>query len=73
MTPAAIVAGAAIIAAAIAFTSHWSMQPVSGRVGALLLNRWTGEVVWCDFTATTTPSYLDCPPTDEWISVTPKQ
>jgi hypothetical protein len=70
--PAAIVIAALIIGASIALTSHWSMQPVSGRVSALLLNRWTGEVVWCGFTATTTPSYLDCRP-GEWVSVPPKQ
>jgi hypothetical protein len=70
--PASIIAGAVIIAAAIGLTSHWSAQPVGGRVDALLLNRWTGEVVWCGFTATTTPSYLDCRP-GEWVSVPPKQ
>jgi hypothetical protein len=70
--PAAIVVGAVIIAAAITFTSHWSLQPVSGRVGAMRLNRWTGEVVWCGFTASTTPSYFDCR-ADEWVAVTPKQ
>jgi hypothetical protein len=69
--PAAIVAGAVIIAAAIALTSHWSVQPVSSRIGALRLNRWTGEVVLCGFTVTTTPSYLDCRP-DDWVSVPQK-
>jgi hypothetical protein len=70
--PAAIVVGAVIVAAAIALTSHWSVQPVSGRVGGLLLNRWTGEVVLCTIPATTTPSYLDCRP-DDWVSVPQKQ
>lgn len=72
MNALAILAGALLIAAAIALTSHWSIEPVSGRVGALRLNRWTGEVVWCGFTAVTTPSYLDCRP-DDWVSVPPKQ
>lgn len=58
--PAAILAGALFIAAAIALTSHWSVEPVSGRVGAFRLNRWTGDVVWCGFTGNATPSYLDC-------------
>jgi hypothetical protein len=32
-----------------------------GRVGVLRLNRWTGEVVWCDTsTSTTTPIVMDC-------------
>jgi hypothetical protein len=63
---------AIIVAATIALTSHWSIQPVSGRVGAMRLNRWTGEVVWCGFTSTTTvPSYLNCSPTDDWQPATP--
>jgi hypothetical protein len=70
--PAAIVVGAVIIAGAIVLTSHWSVQPVSGRVGALRLNNWTGEVTWCAFTTTAAPSDLDCR-ADEWVSVTPKQ
>jgi hypothetical protein len=70
--PVAIVVGAAMIAASIAFTSHWSVQPVSGRVGTLRLNNWAGEVAWCAFTITAAPSDLDCRP-DEWVSVMPKQ
>jgi hypothetical protein len=70
--PAAIVLGAVIIALAIAFSSHWSVQTISGRPGVIRLNRWTGEVVWCGFTANATPSYFDCQP-DDWVSVPPKQ
>ena len=69
--PVAIVVGAVIIAAAVALTSHWSIEPVSGRVGAFRLNRWTGDVVWCGFTGNAIPSYLDCR-AEDWQAVGPK-
>jgi hypothetical protein len=67
---AAIIAGGLVIAAAIALTSHWSVQTISGRPGAIRLNRWTGEVVWCGFTANVPPSYFTCQP-DDWVDVPP--
>jgi hypothetical protein len=54
------------------FRSHWSVQQVSGRVGALHLNNWTGEIVWCAFSANAPPSNLDCR-ADEWAAFPPKQ
>jgi hypothetical protein len=65
---AAIIVGSLAIAAAVALTSHWSVQTISGRPGAIRLNRWTGEVVWCGFTANAPPGYFECQP-DDWVSV----
>ena len=50
----AILLSAIIVSVTIALTSHWSSHPVSGRVVALRLNRWTGEGAWCGFTTLTT-------------------
>jgi hypothetical protein len=41
--PAAIVVAGGLIAAAIAFTSHWTVTGNGG--GVVRLNRWTGDVV----------------------------
>jgi hypothetical protein len=71
--PVAILLAALIVAGALIFISHWSVQPVSGRVGTVRLNGWTGDVVWCGFTGTSTPSYLDCRVDDEWAPVPSKQ
>ncbi len=39
---------ALIVAGAVAITSHWTLVPLgNGRIGALRLNRWTGEIVLC--------------------------
>ena len=67
-SPVSILLGAAIVAAAIALTSHWSVQPIYGRVGAVRLNHWSGEVAWCAVPNSSPPNYLDCHP-GEWVSV----
>lgn len=41
-TPAAIVLGAALIAAAILISNHWAVMP-----GMVLLDRWTGHLILC--------------------------
>jgi hypothetical protein len=45
--PAAIIAGALIIAAAIVFSARWSIVPATVHNGVYRLDRWTGSVVWC--------------------------
>jgi hypothetical protein len=42
----AIIVAAVIIAAAILFVFRWQTAPI-GSYGAILLDRWTGEVVVC--------------------------
>lgn len=56
--PVAIVVAAALIAAAIALTAHWSITGNGG--GALRLNRWTGDVIWCGTASFEAPAVLDC-------------
>jgi hypothetical protein len=56
--PAAIVLAGGLIAAAILLTSHWSVTGFGG--GTVLLNRWTGEVVWCSISTPHTPAAFDC-------------
>ncbi|MDB5616612.1 hypothetical protein [Tardiphaga sp.] len=55
--PTEILADALIIGASIALTSRWSVSGLGG--GTVLLNRWTGEVVWCA-QADTTPGRFNC-------------
>jgi len=45
--PIAIVAGAAVIAAAILVTNHWQLVPTRESLVALRLNRWTGLIEVC--------------------------
>jgi hypothetical protein len=47
--PIAIVAGAAMIAAAILVTNHWQIVRTQESLVALRLNRWTGLVEVCMF------------------------
>jgi hypothetical protein len=64
--PAAILAGAIIIGAAILFSAHWSLVvgPTVGTVptgeypreGIYRLDRWTGSVAWCGTTGLPTPN-----------------
>jgi hypothetical protein len=47
-TPAAIIAGAIVIALAILITNHWQFAISSSGYGvALRLNRWTGAISVC--------------------------
>ena len=46
-TPWAIIIAGALIAAAIAWTNHWSFDPGPQGGSASLLNRWTGRVIVC--------------------------
>lgn len=52
------------------FTSRWSIAEISGRVGVVRLDRWTGRLTWCAPTAAVAPNYLDCEP-GEWEHVKP--
>jgi hypothetical protein len=57
--PLAILVGAALVAAAVAFTFRWSIAvgptnveaTLGGqalpRIGVYRLDRWTGQVAWC--------------------------
>jgi hypothetical protein len=54
----AMVVAGALIAAATAMTSHWSISGNGG--GALRLNRWTGDVIWCGTSSFQAPAVLDC-------------
>lgn len=67
--PGSILLAGALVAAGIALTSHWSIAPVgAGRLGALRLNRWTGDIVWCWHTEVQPPARIECT-ASEWISV----
>jgi hypothetical protein len=55
--PAAILVGAFIIRASIAVTSRWSVSGFGG--GTVLLDRWTGDVIWCDGVAAS-PGRFNC-------------
>jgi hypothetical protein len=55
--PAAIVSAGALIAAAIAVTSHWSVT--GNGAGVVCPDRWTGAVVWCATAAFDGPA-LNC-------------
>lgn len=56
--PTAILAGALIIGASVALTSRWSVSGFGG--GTVLLDRWTGEVVWCEQSLGGSPGRFDC-------------
>jgi hypothetical protein len=58
--PAAIVAGALIVAASNAVTSHWSIIPTGSVIGAFRLNHWTGEIVWCSLPIGQDTNRLNC-------------
>ena len=45
-TPASIIIGAVLIAAAMLVANHWQLQAVDAST-ALRLNRWTGDVEIC--------------------------
>ena len=45
-TPASIIVGAVLIAAAILVVNHWQLQVID-TASALRLNRWTGDVEIC--------------------------
>jgi hypothetical protein len=47
-TPASIIIGAVLIAAAMLVVNHWQLQAVDTST-ALRLNRWTGDVEICFF------------------------
>jgi hypothetical protein len=57
---AAIIAGALVIAATIALTSRWAIVPTSTVVGALRLDRWTGQIAWCSPQVSQANKLLDC-------------
>jgi len=80
IVPLAIIFAGVSIAAAIAFTSHWSIVPVGGgRQGAYRLDRWTGEIIWCWHQRSQAPDRMECTQmeattaaVDDWVVVRPK-
>jgi hypothetical protein len=60
LTGAAILAGSALIAAAIAITFRYSIVPASPLVGAYRLDHWTGETIFCYRPLGTDQTRLDC-------------
>jgi hypothetical protein len=61
MQAIAIIIAGALIAAAIALTNHWTIHPaVPGTV--LLLNRWTGTVVFCTGIQPSFAGFVICSP-----------
>ncbi len=58
--PAAILAGALIVAVSNAVTSHWSIVPTGSLIGAFRLNHWTGEILWCSLPIGQGTNRLNC-------------
>lgn len=67
MTPSdrigmALLVGCALIAFSITFTFRWTISPTTPIVGAFRLDRWSGEVAFCNLPLGQNAKRADCNP-----------